>query len=102
MACNISPAIGIHWMLIAVVTWLGALGPLEDLAYAQAPFYQGKTIRLIVGFTPGGVYDQYARILSRFMPKHIPGNPEIIVQNMPGAGSLIAANYVTAWRNPTV
>jgi len=102
MTSNLSPAIGIHWLLIAVVTWLGALGPLfvKDLAYAQAPFYKGKTIRLIVGFTPGGVYDQYARILSRFMPKHITGNPDIIVQNMPGAGSLVASNYIHGVAKP--
>jgi tripartite-type tricarboxylate transporter receptor subunit TctC len=58
------------------------------------PFYKDKTIRIIVGFTAGGLYDQYARILARQMPKHIPGNPNVIVQNMPGAGSLTATNYV--------
>jgi len=60
----------------------------------SAPFYKDKTIRIIVGFTSGGLYDQYARILARHMGKHIPGNPNIIVQNMPGAGSLSATNYV--------
>ena len=66
-----------------------------DTAHAQTtPFYQGKTIRIIVGFTAGSVYDQYARIFAQYMPKHIPGNPEMVVQNMPGGGSLIAANYV--------
>jgi tripartite-type tricarboxylate transporter receptor subunit TctC len=70
-------------------------------ANAQAaPFYQGKTIRIIVGFTSGGLYDQYARILARQMPKHIPGNPTIIVQNMPGAGSLTATNYVYSVAKP--
>src|SRR5437870_13332244 len=59
----------------------------------SSPFYQGKTIRIIVGFTSGGLYDQYARILARQMPKHIPGSPTIIAQNMPGAGSLTATNY---------
>jgi tripartite-type tricarboxylate transporter receptor subunit TctC len=63
-------------------------------AHAQAPFFQGKTIRIVVGFTPGGFYDRWARLLARHMPKYIPGNPEIIVQNMPGASSLIAANHV--------
>jgi tripartite-type tricarboxylate transporter receptor subunit TctC len=64
-------------------------------ANAQAqPFYQGKTIRIVVGFTPGGFYDRWARLLARYMPKYIPGNPEMIVQNMPGASSVIAANYV--------
>src|SRR4051794_34846356 len=64
------------------------------------PFYQGRTIRIIVGFTPGGVYDQYARILSRYMGKYIPGNPNLIVQNMPGAGSIIATNYVASVARP--
>jgi tripartite-type tricarboxylate transporter receptor subunit TctC len=58
------------------------------------PFYQGKTIRIVVGFTPGGFYDRWARLLARYMPKYIPGNPEMIIQNMPGASSVIAANYV--------
>jgi len=70
-------------------------------AHAQPlPYYQGKTIRIIVGFTPGGVYDQYARILSRYMGKYIPGNPSLIVQNMPGAGSIIATNYVASVARP--
>lgn len=64
-------------------------------ANAQAqPFYQGKTIRIVVGFTPGGFYDRWARLLARYMPRYIPGNPEMIIQNMPGASSVIAANYV--------
>jgi len=65
-----------------------------------APYYQGKTIRLIVGSPTGGLYDQYARILARAMPRHIPGNPEIIVQNMPGGGSLVASNYVYGLAKP--
>jgi tripartite-type tricarboxylate transporter receptor subunit TctC len=74
---------------------------LTDFALAQTtPFYQSKTIRIIVGFTAGGLYDQYARILARHMPKYIPGNPSIIVQNMPGAGSLTATNYVYGVAKP--
>ncbi|MGH7870759.1 MAG: Bug family tripartite tricarboxylate transporter substrate binding protein [Candidatus Binatia bacterium] len=70
-------------------------------AHAQsAPFYKDKTIRIIVGFTSGGLYDQYARILARHMGKHIPGNPNIIVQNMPGAGSLSATNYINSVAKP--
>ncbi len=61
---------------------------------AQAPFYQGKTITILVGTKAGDVYDLYPRLLSEFWPKHIPGGPNIIVQNVPGAGSLIAANQV--------
>jgi tripartite-type tricarboxylate transporter receptor subunit TctC len=72
------------------VTLLGSPSP----AAAQEHFYKGKTIRIIVGSTSGGFYDRWARLVARHMPKHIPGNPEMIVQNMPGASSLIAANYV--------
>ncbi len=61
---------------------------------AQAPFYQGKTISIIVGTKAGDVYDLYPRLLAEFWTKHIPGNPNIIVQNVPGAASLIAANQV--------
>ncbi len=65
-----------------------------NLVYAQAPFYQGKSIKIIVGSTTGGGYDLWARLLARHLGKHIPGNPDVIVQNMPGAGSVVAANYV--------
>jgi tripartite-type tricarboxylate transporter receptor subunit TctC len=68
--------------------------------HAQAPSYEGKTIRIVVGFTPGGFYDRWARLLSRYWGKHIPGNPEIIVQNMPGAGSVVATNYVYSVAKP--
>jgi len=63
-------------------------------------FYRGKTIRVIVGTTSGGLYDRWARLLSQYMPKYIPGNPDMIVQNMPGAGSLVAANYVYGVAKP--
>jgi tripartite-type tricarboxylate transporter receptor subunit TctC len=68
--------------------------------YAQSPFYQGKQIRVVVGFTSGGFYDRWARLLSRYMPKHIPGSPEMIVQNMPGAGSVVATNFVYSVAKP--
>jgi tripartite-type tricarboxylate transporter receptor subunit TctC len=66
---------------------------LEPL-HAQANFYQGKTVRIVVGNLPGDTHDIFARAYSRSMGKHIPGNPAILVQNMPGAGGMIAANYV--------
>ena len=56
-------------------------------------FYKGKTIRFVVGLAPGGGYDLSARTVGRHIGKHIPGNPTIVVENMTGAGSLIAANY---------
>jgi tripartite-type tricarboxylate transporter receptor subunit TctC len=57
-------------------------------------FYQGKTIQLIVGFAAGGGFDTYSRAIARHLGKHIPGNPTVVVQNMAGAGSLIAANHI--------
>jgi tripartite-type tricarboxylate transporter receptor subunit TctC len=63
-------------------------------AQAQTPFYQGKTITIIVGTKAGDAYDLYPRMLAEFMPKYIPGNPNIIIQNVPGAASMIAANQL--------
>jgi tripartite-type tricarboxylate transporter receptor subunit TctC len=63
-------------------------------ADAVADFYKGKQINVVVGYGPGGGYDVYTRLLVRHMPRHIPGHPGMVVQNMPGAGSLRAANYV--------
>ena len=62
--------------------------------HAQTPFYQGKTITLVAGTTAGSQYDAHARLIAQHWGKHIPGNPDVIVQNMPGAGSLIAANHL--------
>src|SRR5689334_25443984 len=61
-------------------------------AESVAEFYRGKTITLTVGYSAGGGYDTYARILARHMGAHIPGHPAIVVQNAPGAGSMRAAN----------
>jgi tripartite-type tricarboxylate transporter receptor subunit TctC len=63
-------------------------------ARAQGEFYQGKTIRFIVGYQSGDSHDLWARAYARHMGKHIPGNPTFIVQNMTGAGSMVAANYI--------
>ena len=62
--------------------------------HAQADFYKGKTIRVVIGYSAGGTNDLWARAIARFWSKYIPGNPDIIVQNMPGAGTMIAANYI--------
>src|SRR5690554_2314744 len=59
-------------------------------------FYRGKTVTLLVGFTPGGGYDLNARAVARFLGKYIPGNPNVFVQNMPGAGSLTALRALDA------
>ena len=61
---------------------------------AEPAFFEDKTIRLVLGFSPGGISDLWARALARAMTPHIPGKPSIISQNMPGAGSLSAANYI--------
>ena len=67
---------------------------------AQAPFYQEKTIRIIVGNLAGDAYDLWARIFAQHMGKYIPGNPTFIVQNMTGAGGVVAANYVYTVAKP--
>lgn len=61
---------------------------------AQASFFEGKTIRIVVGLPAADAYDLYARLLATYMGKYIPGNPNIMVQNMPGASSRITANHV--------
>jgi tripartite-type tricarboxylate transporter receptor subunit TctC len=68
--------------------------PLTAPAAVTKSFFQGKTITLIVGYPPAGAPDTFIRLASRYLASHIPGNPSIIVENMPGAGSLRAANYL--------
>jgi len=80
-------------------------GALLQTPFAQAQdFYKGKTVTIIVGFTPGGGYDAVARAVSRRLADHIPGNPTVIVQNMPGAGSLTSVRSldVNAAKDGTV
>jgi tripartite-type tricarboxylate transporter receptor subunit TctC len=80
------------WMLAFALLMLAAAPrakaePIED-------FYRGKSLRMLIGYGPGGGYDLYARLVSEFLPRHIPGNPTIVPQNMPGAGSFAAAKYM--------
>ncbi len=76
-------------VLVAVSVFVAAT------VHAQTePFFQGKNVRIVVGFSPGGIVDLWARFIGRHMSRHIPGNPNFVVQNMPGGGSMIAANYV--------
>jgi tripartite-type tricarboxylate transporter receptor subunit TctC len=84
--------------LCAVV--LFAAATTAHAAPAGEDFFKGKVIRIIVGFSPGGGFDTYARALSRYMGKYVPGSPSIIVENMTGAGSLIAANHVYSVAKP--
>ncbi len=65
-----------------------------------APYYEGKRITMVVGFAPGGGFDRMTRMLARHLPKYIPGKPTIIVENMPGGSSMIAANYVYTMAKP--
>src|SRR3990170_8943485 len=67
---------------------------------AQTPYFQGKTIRLVTGYPAGDVNDLWPRLIAQHMPKYIPGNPSFIIQNMPGASSMIAANYVFTVAKP--
>ena len=77
---------------------LGLALAVSASAHAQpaADFYKGKTIEMHIGYTAGGGYDVYGRIVARHMSKHIPGNPQIVPKNTPGAGSLRAANWLYA------
>src|SRR5680860_8996 len=60
----------------------------------QADFYEGRTVQLMIGYSAGGGYDAYGRTLARHLGKHIPGNPNVVVKNVPGAGSLVLMNQI--------
>jgi tripartite-type tricarboxylate transporter receptor subunit TctC len=81
-------------MLLAAILILAGLAIPPANAQSAAGFYSGKNIIIYVGYSPGGGYDFYARAFARYLGKYIPGNPTVILQNMPGAGSLRAANYI--------
>ncbi len=83
--------IGLGFM-VAIVWFIAS--PYWGNAYAAAPFYEGKVIRLIVGQSAGGGFDTYSRAIARHMGKHIPGNPTMVVENMPGAATMISANHM--------
>src|ERR1700682_4659848 len=74
------------WAIGAALALL--MGPPAKFAFAQTDFYKGKTVTLVVGYSVGGGYDQYARALARHFGSHIPGNPSVLVQNMPGDARL--------------
>jgi len=78
---------GVLRLIIALIAIGGGPARSDD-------FYKGKTMRLIIGFSARGGFDTYARALTSHMSKQIPGNPSIVVENMTGAGSLIAANHI--------
>src|ERR1700751_3439872 len=82
----IGVAIGLFAALLA--------SPIPVHADPIADFYNGKTVRMLIGYGPGGGYDLYGRVVAQFLPRHLPGHPTIVPQNMPGAGSLLAARYM--------
>src|SRR5258708_32767185 len=79
------------WALASLLLSLGTAR-----AAGVEEFYKDRTVSLVIGYSVGGGYDTYARLLAQHMGKHIPGNPSVVPQNMPGAGSLKAANYLYA------
>src|SRR6266480_7937322 len=87
---GITPMIG----AAAVALAAAALSTLPIQAQPVADFYRGKTLRMLIGYGPGGGYDIYGRLVAEFLPRHLPGRPTIVAQNMPGAGSFVAAKYI--------
>jgi tripartite-type tricarboxylate transporter receptor subunit TctC len=84
------------WLAAGAVAAFVAFGAAEAIAQEEsvAEFYEGNTVRIVVGFSPGGGYDLYARLAADHIGKHIPGNPTVIVENMPGGGGRRAAGYL--------
>src|SRR5215212_6408109 len=73
---------------------LAISGAAAAAAADVADFYRGKNLRVLVGYGPGAGYDVYARLLGRHLTKHLPGQPVVVIQNMPGAASLTMTNYM--------
>jgi tripartite-type tricarboxylate transporter receptor subunit TctC len=84
-----------RWVAGSLVSITLAM-PLANVAQAEsvAEFYRGKNVNIIVGYSAGGGYDVYARLMAPYLKKYLPGNPNVITQNLEGAGSLKAANYI--------
>jgi len=80
--------------VLAAVAFLSLFIGSPRQLHAQTDFYKGKTITVVVGTVPGGLYDRWGRLFGRVMGKYIPGNPSMVVQNMPGGGSMVAANFL--------
>jgi tripartite-type tricarboxylate transporter receptor subunit TctC len=87
----------VRYTMLVIILVAAVIGlPLCDLSLAAepSPFYQGKIVRVVVGTAPGGGFDVYARAIARHWGKYIPGNPQIIIENQPGAATLVAAKHV--------
>ncbi len=87
-----------RFLLIMAV--IAVLALFASTGLSAAPFYQGKTIRILVGASPGGAFDLWARVVARHMGKYIPGSPMVIVENIPGAGHLIMTNQFAKATKP--
>jgi tripartite-type tricarboxylate transporter receptor subunit TctC len=81
-------------MLLCMSLFLLSVGLHPTELQAAAPYYEGKVLTIIVGHAPGGGYDRMSRLLARYLPKYIPGSPSVVVKQMTGGGTVIAANYV--------
>lgn len=81
---------------ICALAVLSGIACASPQASAQAGFYEGRTVTIVVSYAPGGGYDFYSRLLSRHLGNHIPGKPNVVVQNMPGAAGIVATNHVYA------
>jgi tripartite-type tricarboxylate transporter receptor subunit TctC len=86
---------------LTVFVVLFFLLPQFSHAQPKTPFYEKKTIQVVVGSAPGGLYDRWGRLLAQHMGRYIPGNPNLVVQNMPGGGSMVATNYLYGLAKPT-
>src|SRR5215831_20992955 len=82
-------------LIAAILAGILAAGVTRG-ALAQDGFYRGKTVTIVVGYSAGGGYDQYARLVARHLGRHIPAQPSVIVQNMPGAASMTSVRYLDA------
>jgi tripartite-type tricarboxylate transporter receptor subunit TctC len=81
-------------LTVATLAVILAMLPRVGSAQSADPFFKGKTINVYIGFGPGGTYDYYGRLVARFLGRHIPGEPSVVAQSMPGSGSLRAANFL--------
>lgn len=85
-------------VLILISCQLWSLWLIPAVQAQTEPFYKGKTLRIVIGFPPGGIVDLWARFIAQYMGRYIPGTPDLIVQNMPGGGSMIGPPNVPAER----
>src|ERR1700704_2004838 len=86
------------WQHVAPValSLLVGLGFVEARAQTEAALYVGKEVRVLISHPAGGGYDTYARLFARHLSRHLPGNPSVVAQNMPGAAGVVMANYLYA------